>query len=396
MNTRPLDGRWLAAGVLTLYAALFWLGARSWGVESTLRLAGVPSVGAPFPDLYVFPAAATEFAHGGDPYLRNPSDPWGRVYNYPRIWLLFMRYSYAAIPALGFGLGAGWLLVLGWWWGRLTPRQGLLAGAAACSPPVMLALERANSDLIIFILTAVALAALARGWRGGAWAGLALSSVLKLFPAVAFVAFVQLGWKRARWWLLAAALALGGWALCQFAEIRSIAHNTPTGGPAISYGSPVIFTIADLLHQERTGQWAGYSAQAWLGGVVAALLAAGCAWRGLRYRSAPAAIFNPALAGFQAGACIYVGTFILGSNFAYRQLFLLFCLPWVFRQEAAFPLPRLRIAAAAALFVLLWANPQWWLPLIALREVASWSLVGLLAILLGATLPAREFGGTPA
>jgi hypothetical protein len=386
MPATKTDGRWLAAAVLLVYGLLFGLAVHTWGIEPALRTAGVPSVGAPFSDLYVFPAAATEFAHGGNPYLRNPSDPWGRIYNYPRAWLLFMRYPFGAIPELGFALAAAWLLVLGWWWGRLTPRQGLLAGLAACSPPVMLALERGNSDLIIFILVAAALGALARGWRGASWAGLVLSAVLKLFPVVAFVAFLQLGWGRARWWLLAGAVALGGWTLGQLEEIRSIAHNTPTGGPAISYGSAVIFTIADLLHQEHTGQWAGYSAQAWLGGILAVVLAGGFAWWGLTRRSSAPATFDRALAGFQAGACIYLATFIIGSNFAYRQLFLLLCLPWLFRPDGAFPFPRLRTAAAVVLFLLLWSNPQWWLPLIALREAASWSLVGLLAVLVGATL----------
>ena len=381
------DGRWIAAGVLVAYALAFWLAARSWGFEPALRAAGVPSVGAPFSDLYVFSAAAAEFAHGGNPYLRNPSDPWTRTYNYPRAWLLFMRYPFSAIPWLGFAIDAAWLVVLWLWWGRLTPLQGFLAGAAACSPPVMLALERCNSDLIIFILLAAALGCLARRWPAPAWLLLFLAAILKLCPAVAFAAFLQRGWRRSQKWLWAAIGALGGWIMLNWDEIRTVVHNTPSGGPAISYGSAVVFTIADLLHRERTGQWAGYSSQAWLGLAAAALLAVGMAWFGFRRRAAsPDRPFDRALAGFHAGACIYVATFILGSNFAYRQIFLLLCLPWLMRREEGFSLPRMRLATAVCFFLLLWSNPQWWLPLITLREVASWSLVGLLSCLVGSTL----------
>ncbi len=386
VNLRPLDGRWLATGVVILYAGLFWLSLRSVGLESTLQRAGVPSVGAPFSDLYVFPAAAQELARGGNPYLSNPLDPWQRLYNYPRAWLLFMRYPFAAVPWLGLGLDLAWLTLLWLAWGRLTPGAGLLAGAVACSPPVLLALERCNSDLIVFMLVAAALAGLARGWRGAAWLGLMVAALLKLFPAVAFVTFLPASGRRAWNWLFAAAGAMLGWAFLRWDELAGIAHNTPTGGPAISYGSTVIFTIADLLHQQSTGQWADYSAHRWVGSAVAGLLALGLAAAGCRCRPSSGPPFDRALACFQGGAAIYVATFILGSNFSYRAIFLLLCVPWLFRTEAAFPWPKVRRAAALTLTVFLWTNPQWWLPLIALREAAGWTLLGLLACLLGATL----------
>ena len=385
------DGRWIAAAVLVIFGLLLWAGSRAAGPEAALRVAGVPSVGAPFSDLYVFPAAVGELAQGNNPYLRNPSDPWARTYNYPRTWLLFMRYPFAAIPWLGFGIDAVWLFGLLLWWGRLGPIQGLLAGAAACSPPVILALERCNSDLIIFLVVAAAVACLAGRRPGPAWIGLFAAAVLKLFPAAAFAAFLQRGWREARWWLCAAAGALGWWVLLELNEIRAIAHNTPTGGPAISYGSTVIFTIADLLHRDRTGEWAGYSSQAWLGAAVAVLVAGAMAWVGFRRRSVASALpFDRALAGFHAGACIYIATFILGSNFAYRQIFLLLCLPWLLRKDDGFPLPRVRSAAAICLFVLLWSNAQWSLALIAPRELASWTLMATLACLVGASLPPAD------
>ena len=237
-----------------------------------------------------------------------------------------------------------------------------------------------------------------------AWLFLFVSAVLKLYPIVAFSAFLGLGWQRARAWLLGAAAGFGLWAGLHVGEFQAIAHNTPTGGPAVSYGSAVVFSIAEKLHGDKTGEWGAYLGYAWVGIVAAACLTAGMFWIGWRRASAnsdhslrmdpastrtggpPVPTFDRALGGFHAGACIYVLTFILGSNFAYRHIFLLLCLPWLLRTDSDFPFPRLRVAAAVALVLCLWANPMWWIPLIAVREVAGWSLVGMLACLIGTTL----------
>jgi hypothetical protein len=387
MSPRPPDGRWLAGALVLAYAVLLWLTAQARGIESALNVAGVPSVGAPFSDLYVFPAAAGEFDRGGNPYLSNPSDPWRRTYNYPRVWLLFMRYPFAAVPWLGFGLGGAWLLAVGAYWGRLTLAQGLAAGALVCSPPVALALERGNSDLLIFLLIAAGLGCLSRGWRVPAWLLFLGGALLKLYPLVAFSAFLRAGARRGWAWLAGGLLAFGLWAALHFGELHAIAHNTPAGGPAVSYGATVVFYIAEKLHGDKTGEWGAYVGQAWVGSVAAAALAAGLAWLGFRRRSPSAgASFDRALAGFHVGAGIYLLTFILGSNFVYRQIFLLFCLPWLLRKDPGFRFARLRVAAAVTLFLCLWANPLWWIALLAVREVAGWSLVAMLACLAGATV----------
>jgi hypothetical protein len=399
MSSRPLDGRWLAAAVVGAYALLAALTAHAWGIGPALSAAGVPSVGAPFSDLYVFPAAAAEFSRGGNPYVRNDADPWRRTYNYPRAWLLFMRYPYAAVPWLGFGIAAAWLATLGAVWGRLSPGQGLLAGGLACSPPVALALERGNSDLLIFIGIAAAIGCLQRGWRAPAWVILLGGALLKLYPIVAFAAFFGAGGRRARGWVAAAALGFALWVGLHADEFRAIAHNTPMGGPAISYGSTVVFSIAEKLHGDRTGEWGAYVGEAWLGSVGAACLAAGMGgagwWRGrqrARTGGPPVPTLDQARIGFQAGAAVYVATFVLGSNFAYRYIFLLFCLPWLWRRRDEAPMAGWRRAAAAALVVSLWSNPMWWIPLIALREVSDWTLFATLAWLLGASLAGAPRG----
>jgi len=105
------------------------------------------------------------------------------------------------------------------------------------------------------------------------------------------------------------------------------------------------------------------------------------------------------LDGFRLGGAIFIGTFLLGTNYNYRLAFLLFALPqlvaWL--REAA-PLRRLAAGIAlAALLFSLWSPfgeaylPQlrFWRDLyVVADELANWCLFGVILALLFRTLPA--------
>ncbi|HVW19954.1 MAG TPA: hypothetical protein VHC86_01960 [Opitutaceae bacterium] len=379
------DGRWIAVAILLAYAAALALAARGLGPDRVSNAAGIPPMGAHFSDLYPFPAARAELARGGDPYTSNPFDPWGRVLNCPRLWLQFMRFSWGAIPAVGAAMGAAWLAALLAVLGPLSRRQGILAGVLLASAPVVLALERANTDLIIFLLAAGGLAALRRDRPAAAGGLLLAASLLKFYPIAAFAAFLVRGWRRALPWIAGAGLLLAAWVLAQVSDVRTIAHNTPAGGAALSYGAGVVLNAADLLHYGRTGQWADFSRHARALDAAAGLLGAALAALGWRRGGAGGAGREL----FQAGAGVYLLTFLLGSNFVYREIFLLLCLPrlWGAGADAG-----LRRAALACLAVSLLLHPMWGLTpaLTLLRQAANWALFGLLAWLGGAAANARE------
>jgi hypothetical protein len=380
-----VDGRWwlaviVSAFVLVLVAAGFRIG---WG-PALERLAGVYDMGRPFADLHLFPAAQATLAAGGDPYVSNPADPWQRLYNYPRVWLAFMRFPVDRVPVVGLALIAAWLAALAAWCGRLTPRQGILLGLFVCSPPVVLGLERGNGDLIVFMAVVAALALLRRDRVAGGWAALAGAFVLKLYPAAAFPVLLRSGAPRAAPWLMAAAALVAAWLLGRREEITLTLRNTETN-LMTAYGAPVAVLVANELRAMTTG--AGYPEAAVGRAVLAAKVMAGlmiAAIACLGWRRSPAAIVvrpGRECDGFIAGAGIYLATFAVSASFNYRLMFLLLAVPWLARNVAAADrrLSGVGVVALAVMaglmFLNLFAAP---VPVV-IRELCAWGLAFLLA-----------------
>lgn len=346
------DGRWLAAALVLVYALGLASAARRLGADRVLAFAGAPPMEAHFSDLYLIPAARFEFGRGGNPYLSDPADPWNRPFNYPRIWLWLFHYPWSAVPRLGWILAAAWLLAAFGSLGRLSPGQGLAAGLALCSPIVVLALERANSDLLIFILVAAGLVLLRRGRSRAGWAVVLAAALLKFYPIAAFAAWLSRGRRSALRGIGAALALLALWTLAQWADLGAIRRNTPSGGPAISYGAGVVLRAADLFGYGATGRWMNFERAAPAAIALFALAGAALALRGWRRGGAA----PPDSTFFLAGAGLYLGTYLLGSNFVYREIFLLFCLPWL---AGGGPWPRARRAALACLLISLCLHPAW-------------------------------------
>lgn len=332
MNARTVDGRWLALLLLAGYLA--WLLGGGADYRERWKQLGVVARPVIFVDLYVFPAARTELAAGRDPALANPTDPMARPYNYPRAWLAFMRHPADAkiIAVLGTGMALAALAALLACWGRLPLGAGLFGGLLLCSPAVMLGVERGNTDQLIFCLLA---AGILLGWETGparrlTTTGLWLAAAgLKLYPALAFAAWGRRPWSVAWRRLLVPGLILAAYLLLFREEIRGALRSTGSGW-VVSYGAGV---PAKALVQ-AAGYYRGLTldANTWRL-VFTALALAGAAlaaWQGWRLGGLARPDGNDAARswrGFQVGALIYVGTFLAGDNFDYRQLFLLPALP---------------------------------------------------------------------
>jgi hypothetical protein len=390
------DGRrWCVAillgYVLILSAACFWFGK-----SRVLTAAGAPQMSEHFADLSLFAAARHALEQGGDPYLKNTYDPWGRPFNYPRIWLTFMRFPMSWVPAVGAVLILALLGGTVWWLGRLSTSQGLLAGAALCSPPLVLAMERGNCDLVIYLIALLALAALHRGWRAGAWLAVFLAFALKLFPAAGFVIFLREGWRRGWPWIVAGVAATAGYVALQQHEIRTVLHHTPVD-LLMSYGSTHWTKVAEHWAATSSGKRYAFHHLEAHSMLWAALLFLGALRAGWAKRSAAdtgGAVRH--LDAFRLGACLYALTFIAGSSYAYRLVFLLLCLPWLWQKTGANDgFARMRLAALALLFGVLWINSYWLFPLSLGSELCSWALLGVLGWLLGASTPAwsHDAGG---
>jgi len=348
----PSRARWLARLVLLLTAG----GLAAWITCCALGAGARPGAvrfipwqtWPPFGDLRIVLEALDLARLGVDP-LRSPE----ALYNYPGTWLLLrhLGLTAASTPWLGLLLDFSFLACavrIAW---SAAPAAIMLSAAALATPPVMTALERANTDLIIFVLLSVSagLAGVTRR-RQIADLGLALAASLKFYPALAFPA---LGASSSRAWLMAGGLVAVG-LTWQIPDIVTVLAKTPRS-PTFSYG-----VLVPLLRLEKRGWVAPQSLAA--RGIAAVSLAGSASLAVAAFvqgrqagRRAASGGNPPALSLLGAGGLIFGATFFLTSNWAYRLIFLLWCIPLLPWQAAHPGLRRSARLAAGAMVVLLWS-----------------------------------------
>jgi hypothetical protein len=324
MPTSPRsEPRWravLGIGMLVgLLAFVLW--------PKALNKLGVFDYGMWFLDSYAILAASDTRQAGVDPVQPMAFDIQHRAHIYSDWWY--------GVGQLGltrddnFLLGGLWVLafVLATWI-FLRPKSGWETAWYLClfiSPPVLLAVNRANNDLVIFVLLVFAALVLARQALphiAAAIAALAVATGLKYYPIVGGAVFLLVR-PRSRLiaTLVAAAVVLGA----VMASVGAALGRANLNGISVSiytFGAPVI--LRDL-------GWEG--PRALVAGVVimAVLVGASIFWRGLRVMDGAK---SPATqAAFVLGAAMLVGCFLTGISFAYRCAFLLLVAPWLWEQR---------------------------------------------------------------
>ncbi len=289
----------VAASAITV---LGWSGA--W------RLVAVPAKYPAFADMRTVQGAIASEQRGFDPLDVNPGDPWARPMNYPRIWIgvakafsLEDERHYLAFVGL---FVAGFFATLGGLLWRY-PSVWLLAGALSHS--TLLAVERGNNDLLIFLLMS---AIAATDAPMIALLLVTVATMLKIYPAVALVRLAAFP----RWLIpgLALVLACLAW---QVSDIAKISAATPSSG-YLSFGTKNI----EAMSSGAIRWWWTLSAL-----VVLAVVLRRFAGSQLK----PLTHGINLLAGrlFLMGAVIYAVVFAVGSNWDYRLVFLLLCIPHI-------------------------------------------------------------------
>jgi hypothetical protein len=222
-------------GVLSLYAIMsgLWLSGAHSLYFGALSLLGVEPFSFPFLDAHAVLAAAECGRQGVEVYLSNPCDALGRPHAYSPLWL-------AIVPG-SLGTGAtGWvgasldLLFLLSFTVVLRPRTAgelFILGAAAVSPMTVYALERANNDLVIFLLVicGAMLFTIPRPYRLFSYGLFVTAGLLKYYPLVLLVLAAREGRRDGLVIAGAVILALVFLAVAFYPELSLAAASIPPG-----------------------------------------------------------------------------------------------------------------------------------------------------------------------
>lgn len=350
--------------------------------SATWKIWNIPTLQPSFVDARIITASAESHRLGFDPELDNPRDPFLRRFNLPAIWKLFFSTK---IDQSQTNLFAGFLIAsffigLLLFFSRINTPSGWLIALCAFSPPVMLALERGNVDLFVFFLCALSLMLVE---KSGMYASmlLILASSLKLFPVFGIMSLMK--FERGIFLKLSASIVLLLTVVLavDIANLRHVFSNTEVGSD-ISYGVGVL----PLRIGEATDSKVAESVATSLGYVVFLIVAISAFLFAARegFPMSSGATFQ--LASFRLGAGIYLGTFLLGNNWDYRLMFLLFTLPQLLEWWKDHRIARYTLIAVLVSLAYLWIAAI--LPFAyVIDEFANWLVFGGLFYLFIASAP---------
>jgi hypothetical protein len=306
--------------VLVLILSRGWLDAWS-------KL-GLPSLVPYFADLRTIQGAIFSESAGFNPQQMNPGDPWDRIMNYPLVWLdlaKILRLSdeshflvFGLVLIVCFLLATAELL-------RRYPSFLLLL--LLFSGSSLLAVERGNNDLFVFVLVFVSLV-LPRVWQPFI---IFFAVGLKAYPIFSILSFSQSkrGWIATTFLFLLATASL----IPQYGNIS----RGNTGGGYLSYGLKTNMQFFEKFQEHAFSKYNNLSKMVIVGLLLAIfVLVIACIWV-LRWRLNEAlqvsrdSSFHKKIEVrmFLAGAGIYCGTFVMSSNWDYRLIFLLLCIPFL-------------------------------------------------------------------
>lgn len=318
---------------------------------------GVDHFNAWFLDTTALLASNDAISRGLDPYARNPLDSLGRPHVYSHWWLHLrdLGLTRADAPWLGWTLAIGFLLTALW---RLRPqstRQFLWYAAVLCSSPVLLAVDRGNNDLVVFILLAALVPCLLsprRRWRWVPPVLIAVAAMLKYYPAVAVLLMLAGADRRERRLRLLVSLLLLVLAGCSVADdLANFWGRAPQPEGLMSFGATALFNELG---------WAGGVPKLLCAGLGLGVVAV-CWLRRTWGDWAPAPARQSDWLHFVLGAVLLTGCFFTSLNFSYRWIFIIWLAPWLWGLahdgESPPAVRRLVHWTMGLLLVVLWWGP---------------------------------------
>jgi hypothetical protein len=320
----------VALGIAGTAGALLALG-RVVGWDETWRTFGVTPLQPPFFDMHVINDYAACAWKGVDAYAPHACNVDN--FNIPPTWLLvgFLGVNGSDSSWLSVAVIAAAVIVMVLLLQGRSCYHGVVALGAVISPSVMMGVERGNLDLLMLALVGSAALIYEErrvGRACGAIAFLGLGVALKLFPMFCVSLAARFSKQTLIFACAMAALSLVYLGLA-LEYVFLIRRNVPTTF-ILSYGYKAIFLGVDHVRSEAGLSPIGL-ADTWVPASTAAVVlmcAAIVAVNNFRNRREFCSVdMSAAGTAFLFGAGIYCGTYLLGTNFIYRLMFLLLCFP---------------------------------------------------------------------
>ena len=302
---------------------------------------GIPIAPTLFTDLRDVLVAMECTRRGFDILAADPCIPTAAMSpNYPRLWMALAPLGLGGRDTewLGITLSVLFFLCVLWMAGKLNFGGAVVYSLAVASPSVMLAIERNNVDVVLFILVCAALGLLVyfpqRTGRAISYSIVFLTALLKLFPIFASAVLLRERKKIALGGLIAMAAAFTAYAVSIFGDLQRIDARV-LRSQGLAFGRtiiPEILTNSDLFRRLfgfvlQPSQATGLSIIGMGGILMLAYLLAARTQREFA-KGEPA---NFPLDAFRIGAAIYMGAFAMGNHIDYRLIFTLFTLPLLVR-----------------------------------------------------------------
>lgn len=285
------------------------------GWTNTWKTLGVPTMWPPFADMRTVQGSLISIELGFNPQTENPGDPWKRVMNYPSLWSSVAEVLNLQDESNYLILISTWIVLFVFCCYSLLRKFPSLFHLLLCfSGSALLAVERGNNDLLVFVLLFLA----ASSNAVFSTIAVTLATLLKIYPLLIVPAFL----KTPKTIILMTA-GVGCALLLLWPELSSILSGTPVPG-GLSYGSKRISAVAQkyiaipLPSIALSLSFLAISFVIFFKQETRKLLATDN-------------LTNTEERLFLIGSCVYIGTFILSSNWDYRLIFLLFCAPLVLK-----------------------------------------------------------------
>jgi len=321
--------------VLLVIFVLFWAAIliciAKFGWVATWGMLHIPTIYPPFADMRTIQGALASIAAGYDPQIHNPGDPWGRVMNYPGVWIDIARifrlgdeasFLFFVVTCIFGYLYSCYTLL------KNSPSVYLLL--AMMSGASLWTVERGNNDLVVFSLMA---AALHLRWDKVKSLIVLLAVMLKIYPVFAVYGIFRRNIK-----LLVVTTVLAAIYLILNLNEMMLAKSGNTASGDFVYG----------VQLDAAG----------LAGLFLVLVLSGFV---LGKTGIAAKLFANSSGEYEkelfiVGGSLFVATFVLSINWDYRLIFLLFCLPYLRLLKSKLLLHAASVSVLLSMNVLLMVN----------------------------------------